>query len=46
MLNYIVHILIDFMYHMPDFVLTIIILTLFYLSLLNSGLQQELSTSL
>jgi hypothetical protein len=28
MLNYIVHILIDFMYGMPDFVLTIIILTL------------------
>ena len=29
-----------------DFVLTIIILTLFYLLLLNSGLQQELSTFL
>ena len=46
MLNYIVHIVIDFMYCMPDFVLTIIILTLSYLLLLNLGLQQELSTLL
>ena len=44
MLNYIVHILIDFTYCMPDFVLTIMILTLSCLPLLNSGLKQELST--
>ena len=36
--------LIDFTYRMADFVLTIIILTLSCLPLLNSGLQQELST--
>ena len=46
MLNSIIHILIDFTYCMPDFVLTIIILTLSCLPLLNLGLQQELSTFL
>ena len=37
--NYIVHIFIDFMYRMPDFVLTIILLTLSCLPLLYLGLQ-------
>ena len=39
MLNYIVHLFIDFTYRMPDFVLTNIVLTLSCLPLLYSGLQ-------
>ena len=46
MLNYIVHILIDFTYRMPNFVLIIRILTLSCLPFLNSDLQQELLTFL